>query len=136
MVLALALFLLQPDGLAVRAELSTQPLGAGTRSELDALLSHAFLDLPHERLLETGRNTIELRVVGQLAKDAALEFNVLTYALPRTGADFRREQTRRYDRLTTYLVDAKGRVLEIFPTHRRMWMPWDAVLHRIDELRR
>ena len=52
------------------------------------------------------------------------------------ATDLRREETPRYNRLTTYLLDADGRVLEIFPAHRRMWMPWDAVLQRIDELRR
>jgi hypothetical protein len=51
------------------------------------------------------------------------------------ATDLRGEQTPRYDRVTTYLLDGDGRVLEIFPAHRRMWMPWDAVLHRIDELR-
>jgi len=50
------------------------------------------------------------------------------------ATDLHRARTRRYDRITTYLLDANGRVLEIFPVHRRLWMPWDAVLFRIDEL--
>lgn len=52
------------------------------------------------------------------------------------GTDVRREQTAAYDRVTTYLLDPEGRVLEIFPAHRRLWLPWDAVLHRIDALQR
>lgn len=50
------------------------------------------------------------------------------------ATDLRRGATARYDRLTTYLLDASGRVLEIFPVHQRMWLPWDAVLERVDEL--
>lgn len=52
------------------------------------------------------------------------------------ATDLRREQTTRYDRVNTYLLDQGGRVLEIFPAHRRMWLPWDAVLQRIDERQR
>jgi len=50
------------------------------------------------------------------------------------ASDVGRRSTGRFDRVTTYLIDASGRVVEIFPAHRQVWMPWDAVLHRIDEL--
>lgn len=50
------------------------------------------------------------------------------------ATDLRRAATPRYDRLTTYLLDPAGSVLEIFPVHQRMWLPWDAVLERVDEL--
>lgn len=53
----------------------------------------------------------------------------------RLGTDLRREQTPRYDRVTTYLLDENGRVLQVFPAHRSMWLPWDAVLFEVDELR-
>lgn len=46
--------------------------------------------------------------------------------------DVGRKATPRYDRVTTYLLDREGRVLEIFPSHPQVWMPWDAVLQRIE----
>lgn len=47
------------------------------------------------------------------------------------ATDLGRARTQRYERVTTYLLDREGRVLEIFPTHPEVWMPWDAVLERI-----
>ena len=47
--------------------------------------------------------------------------------------DLDRRATARYERVTTYLLDRNGVVLEIFPSHPGVWMPWDAVLQRIDD---
>ena len=52
------------------------------------------------------------------------------------ASDVDRRATPRFERVTTYLLDPEGRVVEIFPAHRRVWMPWDAVLNRLDELER
>jgi peroxiredoxin len=52
----------------------------------------------------------------------------------RLGSDPGRAATTRYDRIATYLLDETGEVLEVFPVHRRMYMPWDAVLSRLDDL--
>ena len=49
-------------------------------------------------------------------------------------ADHGRQSTERWERVTTYLLGPERRVLEIFPAHRDMWFPWDAVLNRIDDL--
>ena len=51
------------------------------------------------------------------------------------ATDLGRARTERYERVTTYLLDREGRVLEIFPTHPEVWMPWDAVLERIERER-
>jgi peroxiredoxin len=50
------------------------------------------------------------------------------------ASDVDRQSTPRFERVTTYILDPEGRVVEIFPAHRRVWMPWDAVLNRLDEL--
>jgi hypothetical protein len=51
------------------------------------------------------------------------------------ATDLGRVRTQRYERVTTYLLDREGRVLEIFPSHPEAWMPWDAVLERIERER-
>lgn len=45
-----------------------------------------------------------------------------------------RRASARFERVTTYLLDAEGLVVEVFPVHRRVWMPWEAVLARVNEL--
>jgi len=50
-------------------------------------------------------------------------------------ADIGREQTQRYDRTTTYLIDKKGVVREVFPGTVRTRPNWKAVLNRMDELK-
>jgi hypothetical protein len=52
------------------------------------------------------------------------------------ATDVGRAGAPRLDRITTYLLDRSGRVIEIFPSHPLVWMPWDAVLQRIDLERR
>lgn len=49
-------------------------------------------------------------------------------------ADLDRKKTKKYDRTTTYLIDTKGVVREIFPATVRMRPDWRAVLNKIDEL--
>lgn len=49
-------------------------------------------------------------------------------------ADLGREQTQRYDRTTSYLIDKDGVVREIFPALIHMRPTWKAVLNRIDAL--
>lgn len=50
-------------------------------------------------------------------------------------ADLGRAQTQRYDRTTTYLIDKKGVVREVFPGTVRTRPSWKAVLNRMDELK-
>jgi peroxiredoxin len=49
-------------------------------------------------------------------------------------ADLGREATKRYHRTTSYLIDKKGVVREIFPALIHMRPHWRAVLNRMDEL--
>ena len=50
-------------------------------------------------------------------------------------ADVNREKTQRYDRTTSYLIDKKGVVREVFPATVRARPDWRAVLNRMDELK-
>lgn len=47
-----------------------------------------------------------------------------------------RRRSQALDWMTVYLVDAQGRVREVFPTRFGLAPPWDAVLRRIDQLQR
>ncbi len=46
--------------------------------------------------------------------------------------DLSREQTTDYERITTYLLDEDGEVVQIFPTHRDVFPPWEVVLEEMD----
>jgi len=49
-------------------------------------------------------------------------------------ADLNRAKTTTYHRTTTYLIDKKGVVREVFPAMIHMRPDWRAVLNRMDEL--
>ncbi len=49
-------------------------------------------------------------------------------------ADVDQEQTKSYDRTTTYLIDKEGVVREIFPAMIHMRPTWHSVLNRLDEI--
>jgi alkyl hydroperoxide reductase subunit AhpC len=49
-------------------------------------------------------------------------------------ADLDREKTQSYDRTTSYLIDKRGIVREIFPALIHTRPTWKAVLNRIDAL--
>ena len=49
-------------------------------------------------------------------------------------ADLKREKTQRYDRTTTYLIDKKGIVLQVFPMLIHERASWRAILHEMDRL--
>lgn len=49
-------------------------------------------------------------------------------------ADIGRKLTKKYDRVTTYLIDKEGIVRQIFPAMIHMRPSWQAVLNEIDAL--
>ena len=49
-------------------------------------------------------------------------------------ADFKRGETKRYDRTTAYLIDKKGIVRQVFPMIVHERGPWRAVLNEMDRL--
>lgn len=51
------------------------------------------------------------------------------------AADVNREKTGRFRRTTSYLIDKRGVVREIFPATIHKRPNWSAVWHRIDDLK-
>lgn len=49
-------------------------------------------------------------------------------------ADLNRAATERYDRLTTYVIDAEGVVRQVVPQMIRRRVDWRAILSEIDRL--
>lgn len=49
-------------------------------------------------------------------------------------ADLNRKMTKRYRRVTTYIIDKQGIVREIAPALIHMRPTWNAVLNKLDEL--
>lgn len=49
-------------------------------------------------------------------------------------ADIGREQTKLYDRTTTYLIDKTGKVRQVFPMTIHHRANWSAVLAELDAL--
>ncbi len=49
-------------------------------------------------------------------------------------ADLNRKMTKRYRRVTTYIIDKQGIVREIAPALIHTRPTWSAILHKLDEL--
>lgn len=49
-------------------------------------------------------------------------------------ADLNREQSGQYDRTTSYLIDAKGVVRQVYPQMVRRRVDWHSVLAEVDRL--
>ena len=49
-------------------------------------------------------------------------------------ADIGRRLTKKYDRVTTYLIDKQGIVRQVFPAMIHMRPSWHAVLNEMDAL--
>lgn len=50
------------------------------------------------------------------------------------GADIGREETKKYDRTTAYLIDKEGRVRQVFPMLIHHRPSWKAILNEMDRL--
>jgi len=49
-------------------------------------------------------------------------------------ADLKRAETLRYDRITSYLIDKRGEVVEIFPMIIHGRAGWDPILKEVTKL--